>query len=266
MLVSMLIPSRARPEKLLKSINQLIVTAFEPENIEFCIRVDDDDDETIAILPQLREIHPNIKIKVGDRMDGYESLHYMYDELCHISSGTFLYLWNDDSYMKTEGWDLILSDYTDRYSWIMTGEYFENIGSSYQSSFPCMHRKLWEIMGRFSAHPHNDTYQALVINFFENQWRAFRNFISPDTDMSSIHSTHPLAVNCTTGGTHQEDEIIEIEHTALECVIHPENFQNNVGMLSDLYSPIYQEVIDDAMKLLKYFVLRGGDFTIRSDD
>lgn len=264
MLVSMLIPSRARPENLLKSINQLIVTAFEPENIEFCIRVDDDDDETIAILPQLREIHPNIKIKVGDRMDGYESLHHMYNELAEFSTGTFLYLWNDDSYMKTEGWDLILSDYTDKCSWIMTGTHYDY--SSFNTSFPCLHRKLWEVMGRFAAHPHNDTYQCVVMQLFESQWAGIKNFMLPNTDLSIINSKHPLVINCTTGGKNPEFETIEIEHTPVEINNHPENFENNTNMFNNLQSPVYQEVIEDVMKLVKYFAARGGDFTVRSDD
>ena len=112
----------------------MVQTACDPENIEFCIRVDDDDDETIAILPQIMDIHPNIKIKVGDRMNGYESLHHMYNELCHISSGTFFYLWNDDATMLTEAWDLIISDYQYKYCWIMTGEYVKRLGT-WQTSF-----------------------------------------------------------------------------------------------------------------------------------
>lgn len=261
MLVSMLLPSRDRPEKMLKSVTKLIETSIAPEQIEICVRVDEDDPSTLAVLHKLYDIHTNIKIRVGDRMDGYESLHHMYNELAEISTGTFLYLWNDDSYMKTEGWDLILSDYTDKCSWIMTGTHYDY--SSFNTSFPCIHRKLWEVMGRFAAHPHNDTYQCVVMQLFENQWEGIRKYVLPHNDLTNINSGYTLAVNCTTGGIHQEDETIEIEHSPVEKVNHPENFERNTQMFNNMQEPVYQEIIDDVMKLIKYFASRGGDFSTK---
>ena len=256
MLVSILIPSRDRPDQLINSIKCMVQTACDPDNIEFCIRMDEDDEPTLDTQEEIKKLHSNIKIIVGPRLDGYESLHIFYEELCQISEGTFFYLWNDDATMLTEAWDLIISDYQYKYCWIMTGEYVKRLGT-WQTSFPCMHRKLWEITGRFSNHCHNDYYQHLIFRMFDNFWTGFQKFSLEGREPP--HQLFHLTVNCMNGGPHQESEIIEIGHHALAAELYPEQFREHQPNWPQV---IKGDVFDDCMKLLKYFVNADGNFKV----
>lgn len=260
MLVSFLIPTRGRVDQLLQSMKQSISTSIEPENIEFCIRVDDDDTSTLERIEEIKELHPNIQLIIGSRLTGYSSIHLMYNELAEIAKGTYFYLYNDDAFLETEGWDLIISEYKNRVCWIMTGDYSDELRANYQTSFPCFHRRIWEIWGRFSAHHHTDTYQALVIKLFDQLWKGFHKSMASIPTVEWDENRYILAVNCTNGGLNQEPEIIEINHECWAAKNLPSDWLEAQNLFGDIYSPIYEEIRVDAVKLLNYFITHRGIF------
>ena len=75
MFVSVLLPTRGRTESVKSSIQSLLETAIEPENIEILFRLDDDDDTDPE---ELQSLHTHVKIITGPRLNGYQSLDIFY--------------------------------------------------------------------------------------------------------------------------------------------------------------------------------------------
>lgn len=98
-IISVLIPTRQRPGALERSISSLRDQAHMPDLIEFCVAVDPDD--SIPVIP-------GIKLHIPSHRYGYGLLHEYYNDLARISSGDWLFIWNDDAIMLTSGWDTFI--------------------------------------------------------------------------------------------------------------------------------------------------------------
>jgi len=120
-LVTFLCPSRGRPESLRKSIESLRRTAYDPTCFDVLVYLDDDDptlDEYLAGSKEslvlgdadVRVFRPRnearVGLVVGDPL-GYARLNEcIADRLIPAARGQWLWLWNDDAIMDTEGWDI----------------------------------------------------------------------------------------------------------------------------------------------------------------
>lgn len=103
--VSVLCPTRLRPEQLDASLQSLHATRHG--EIEVMLVADLDD-------PTDYEQFPCRSLTRIDRK-GYSNLHEYYNLLASQASGEWLLLWNDDAIMLTDGWDqIIASRPTDR--------------------------------------------------------------------------------------------------------------------------------------------------------
>ena len=101
--VSVLCPTRARPELLKASIESLDWRANNPGMVEYLLAVDPDDD-----LPELA--HPKrTRVILAPTRFGYGRLECYYNMLAEQASGKWLFLWNDDALMQTYGWDSVIT-------------------------------------------------------------------------------------------------------------------------------------------------------------
>lgn len=100
---SVLIPTRKRVGRLLKSIESIKATSSE-DNVEICLRVDSDDIQTLSDLPCILSSHKNVRVIIGPRL-GYGRLHDYYNELCRIVESDWFIVLNDDITIEGEGWD-----------------------------------------------------------------------------------------------------------------------------------------------------------------
>lgn len=98
MLCSFLIPSRARFERLLSSVDSILRTSSH-ENIEILVRLDNDDFASISRLQELRI--RGVRVVIGDRLKGHASLHDFYNELAEIATGNWVFFLNDDITLET---------------------------------------------------------------------------------------------------------------------------------------------------------------------
>jgi len=115
--VSVLIPSRARPEGLRRAIESVFATAAEPENVEALVRLDEDD-PTNPVRTRLMVFgaSPRVRAWVGPRLRGYASLNLLYTELTVMASGRWCWIMNDDAFIKGQpGWDLKLKEIVDEF-------------------------------------------------------------------------------------------------------------------------------------------------------
>lgn len=159
MRVSILLPTRKRFASLLRSAESLLQTCDSAE-LEFMLAVDDDDLETLDALKS--HPLPNMQLFVGPRL-GYINLHHYVNQLAHRSSGDWLFLWNDDALLETQGWDQIIAEYDDQFVVLNPGTNHANHPRE-NCIFPIVPKKWVDILGHFSLSNHNDTYIEYIAN------------------------------------------------------------------------------------------------------
>lgn len=182
-LVTVMVPTRNRVPLLEKSLQSLLNTADLELNkqIEITVRHDDDDEATSRFLmnnPQLWST-----VVHGPRGRGYADLHLMYNEMCVLARGRFLFLWNDDAEMLTPGWDLEIARHDDGKPCYLTSKLVDGRGRD-EYLFPIVHRSWYDVTGHFSMSPHNDTY---VVAAFKPYPQLFR-----PTEISVKHNALDL--------------------------------------------------------------------------
>jgi hypothetical protein len=98
--ISVLLPTRNRPELLRSSINSLLNLAAQPRKIEILLAVDKDApvDSDIAWLP-------GVTVWTAPERYGSARMQEYYNHLATRAAGQWLMIWNDDATMRTRGWD-----------------------------------------------------------------------------------------------------------------------------------------------------------------
>ena len=101
-MISVLLPSRGRPDALRESVTGLLGMAARPENVEIIVAADPDDLATQQVRP------PRTGMLVAPERYGYANLHVYMNVLASVARGEWLFMWNDDCQMLTRGWDEVI--------------------------------------------------------------------------------------------------------------------------------------------------------------
>lgn len=112
MLISILCPTRGRPDNIEKLVKSAYRTAYSPREVEFVFYIDEDD------TPSLEKVSSLIWDKELD--EGWEGLHVfkggrivlsqMWNKCYELSRGEILMHAGDDIIFRTVGWDKIVRD------------------------------------------------------------------------------------------------------------------------------------------------------------
>jgi hypothetical protein len=148
--ISVLVPSRLRPELLARSIGSLGEGDFET-----LVRVDDDDPRLESYLAL-----PGVDVVVGPH-HGYGSLQRYYNELADRASGDWLFVWNDDCLMQTPDWLDIVRSYDGKMAVLNPDTNHDNWEID-MNVFPIFPRRMVELMGHLSLNNHNDSWIEFV--------------------------------------------------------------------------------------------------------
>lgn len=97
-LISMLMPTRARPDLALRFLDSAYKTCRDAANVEIIMIVDDDDDTYEGFTSPFEKT--KLKATSPLTMSGYNRF------AAKISSGDILMLVNDDIIVESEGWDV----------------------------------------------------------------------------------------------------------------------------------------------------------------
>jgi len=147
--------SRGRPDLLLKFLQNIQDLTFDLSSIEVLCNCDDDDELTLNIKDQLKQYafaDIEFKERTRDLIAGYQ---YSVNR----SSGKYLFVMNDDAFIRTQYWDVIawetLENYIeDKPDGIVFGSTtdtsIDKIGD--YSSFPIISKKATDALG-FFMHP-----------------------------------------------------------------------------------------------------------------
>lgn len=100
--VSVMIPSRGRPQQLKRAIDSLYQKARNPEKVEVVVRIDDDDQKTLEFLASAT--FPAL-VLCGPRRRGYLDLHHFIHEMAAAAQGKWLMAFNDDAVVISQNWD-----------------------------------------------------------------------------------------------------------------------------------------------------------------
>lgn len=146
-MISVLLPSRGRPQSLIDSIGSLRVMADDPGQLEIFVAADFDDPDTAAAARASRA-----HCWVAPERYGYHRLHEYVNQLAHQVSGEWLLLWNDDARMLTSGWDSRVAEAPPGVLWPRHND------SPLLNIFPVAHRSLIEVLGHVSLSPHCDSW------------------------------------------------------------------------------------------------------------
>ena len=94
--ISILCPSRNRPEQLVEMMKSALEMSARPDSIEFCLYIDADDSSYDEL-----KLPSNVTVVRGPRM----WLSMMYNSLLTAAKGEYLFWSGDDVEFKTFGWD-----------------------------------------------------------------------------------------------------------------------------------------------------------------
>lgn len=176
MLCSVLIPSRGRAQRLLRTIESVRRTS-DAKAVDILVRADDDDAATQDAVRRLIEHDTGVTLVVGSRGRGYLDLEAYYEELSAISSAPWMFVMNDDAVIEQsgEGWDSQLARMpTDGV--VAHVEYYQLGPSRYTGdgvgyTFPIVPNGCWSRLGLGRIQHPIDAWLEQVLRR-EHGWRA----------------------------------------------------------------------------------------------
>ena len=167
-LISIILPSRGRSAHLLESLRSLYSTAIDRSQLEFLLKIDEDDTESQEVAKQAaQESGCVIKMWTSPRGNGYRDFHHWINSLAGVAEGDWLFLFNDDARMKTQGWDYGVLNAPLSKVWHKLSEVcivvISTIGRPAANEFPLIRRDIYKILGHLSLNPHVDNWIHTVV-------------------------------------------------------------------------------------------------------
>jgi len=147
-MISVLCPSRGRPESLSGSIGSLLSLASDMTGVEILVAADPDDHATAGAVPAVAACW------TAPERYGYAQLHRYYNHLAALARGEWLLLWNDDARMLTRDWDKVIEGQEPGVLWPGSnqGPYF----------FPAWPKAWSDAWGHVSLSPNVDVWLSEV--------------------------------------------------------------------------------------------------------
>jgi hypothetical protein len=189
--ISVLLPTRNRPELLAHSIRSLLDNADAPDGIEILLAVDAD-----------APAAPPFQVKTWTAPERYGSLRMQeyYNHLAAVASGTWLMIWNDDTTMLTPHWDSVVRANPGMCLWLDHC----GTGPDHCNMFPIWPRAWTETLGHVAdGSPRVDTWLQEVAELLGKQvkvpvqvehispddqtWREGREYLLPE-----FHALRPV--------------------------------------------------------------------------
>lgn len=168
-LVSILLPTRRRPAFCAASIDSFFSLANDKAGLEFILKIDDDDEETIKLYEKLKQLPIDIKAIISPRGKGYSHFHHWINEMAAMAKGEWLFVSNDDCRMASQDWDqtLLTANIIGDSPWHGCTEIINflciTIDRPEATEFYFLRRKVFDILGHVSLNPHCDTWVTAVL-------------------------------------------------------------------------------------------------------
>ena len=196
-LISIILPTKNRPVGLLRTLDSVVNTASNLDDIEVLIRVDDNDDETWKVLRKIPE-KLNRRVLVGPYLGGFGQVYRLFNELAEVSCGDWILLFNDDAWLTGPGWDKKIEELQplqvnpgwkgDEDICLLRVENDNPI----LNCFPALRRKMYEVVGHVSLSPHSDSYLQEIAAAVQCEVTVPGLLVTHDHGPFCYPDTHPI--------------------------------------------------------------------------
>lgn len=150
--IAVLLPTRSRTTALTESVTSIVNRAKDISRVQILFGFDNDDQvglnhfETV-IQPFLDQHNVTYEAQAFDSM-GYAGLNRYYNHLAQSVSADWLFVWNDDAVMDTDGWDQVIESYTGQFRLLKVHTHNEHP----YSIFPIVPKSWFDLFGHLSRH------------------------------------------------------------------------------------------------------------------
>jgi glycosyltransferase involved in cell wall biosynthesis len=235
-MISIIVPTRNRPQNVKRLIKSVINTADNVNDIEFVFFVDEDDQLTVPVLSEFTD-KIQIKATQGESpKDGIPtSKSFMHNALLQDSVGPIIHQGADDVVYKTKGWDskvkAAFDRFEDKIALVYAPDGFQN------GPVPiCTH------------------------GFFHRNWIDLIGYINPPYFHIAYGDTWVTEVAEMIGRrVYLEDVVIEHIHPAANKASWDATYTDHLKRTVSDERPIYDSLAykrkEEAEKLLKYIAL-----------
>ena len=156
--IAVLLPTRGRTTQLSNSLLGLLEKAEDLDSIQVLLGFDDDDQVGLdyfqeSLQPKLDEMEVHYTAMLFKPL-GYSRLHDYVNTLAHKSSADWMFFWNDDALMETQGWDTEICRYTGEFKLLAVHTHNDHP----YSIFPIVPRTWLDVIGHLSLHSMNDAW------------------------------------------------------------------------------------------------------------
>lgn len=150
--VAVLLPTRARTDALTRSVTSIVDQSSDPDKIQIIFGFDNDDNIglkhfTDVIQPILDNKGISYEALAFDSM-GYVGLNRYYNHMAQSANADWLFVWNDDAVMNTQGWDSVISEYTGQFRLLKVHTHLEHP----YSIFPIVPKEWFDTFKHLSRH------------------------------------------------------------------------------------------------------------------
>ena len=168
--IAILLPTRGRTEALDRSLIGLLEQADDLDSIQLLLGLDTDDAVGIEhfqnkLQPRLDDMGVDYTAMTFNPI-GYGRLNEYINELAKNSSADWLFFWNDDAIMETQGWDTEICRYTGQFKLLAVHTHNDHP----YSIFPIVPRAWLDLIGHLSLHSMTDAWlsqNAYCVNIWE---------------------------------------------------------------------------------------------------
>jgi hypothetical protein len=156
--IAILLPTRGRTKALTSSLIGLLEKADDLNSIQLLLGLDTDD--TVGIEHFQNELEPKLDemgvhyTAMSFEPMGYSQLHDYVNTLARASRADWMFFWNDDAIMETQGWDLEIEKYTGQFKLLAVHTHNDHP----YSIFPIVPRAWLDVIGHLSLHSMNDAW------------------------------------------------------------------------------------------------------------
>jgi len=168
--IAVLLPTRGRSDALERSVKSLFDLADHPDQVQLMLGFDEDDVEGVTAFEDLLQPwldkHSVNYTAMSFAPMGYTRLNEYVNTLAHASDADWLFFWNDDAYIETQGWDTVIESHTGEFKLLAVHTHNDHP----YSIFPIAPRAWLDHMGHLSPHQISDAWlsqQAYMLDIWE---------------------------------------------------------------------------------------------------
>jgi hypothetical protein len=188
--IAILLPTRSRTDALTSSVTSIVDLASNISRIQLVFGFDDDDQVGLdhfkkVIQPLLDKRGVAYEAQAFKSM-GYAGLNRYYNYMAKSTSADWLFVWNDDAVMETQGWDSVIEQYTGQFKLLKVHTHNDHP----YSIFPIIPKAWYDLMNHLSRHQMIDAelsqlaflldiMQVIDVNVTHNQVELTKDATDP---------------------------------------------------------------------------------------